>query len=403
MTTSAVTVPADELHPSIVHPPTLRLLTGAGLPARHALMRFAPLAESGGVPVPALLAPGADAGKLDPHVAGLLLVGHLRADGEDTLEIVLDGATGRVFTLYLFEDSPQLLEALPLAPSLGALARFLAETDDFAARRGRFASLAGRAGADAVAEAGRLLLAAFDDADWDGEDWGEAGARDEWEHTLPAYWRIAATVRPLGLIAAPGDGLRLALPPGLLDEEFGAADIRRFAPSALPAALTHEPTRRFLTEVGLPRTELMFGLWGDEDVLRTLAESEAARHDGDGDEDRPIPPDADGLVTLGSLVHDMEVVIDGGTGLLSWREYGGATTTPVNADVSTLAFTLWMYSREQELDQEHGFTSDFYEPLASAMVEVLASADPVACLPAEHEDDYRYWPEVFHDEAGGVL
>ncbi|MFD0430893.1 hypothetical protein ACFQ60_37140 [Streptomyces zhihengii] len=52
-------------------------------------------------------------GKLDPHVAGLLLVGHLRADGEDTLEIVLDGATGRVFTLYLFEDSPQLLEALP--------------------------------------------------------------------------------------------------------------------------------------------------------------------------------------------------------------------------------------------------------------------------------------------------
>ncbi|QNP66059.1 SUKH-4 family immunity protein [Streptomyces genisteinicus] len=403
MNAPTVTLPADELHPSIVHPPTIRLLTGGELPARHALMRFAPLARSGGVPVPALLAPGADAGKLDPHVAGLLLVGHLRACGEDTLEIVLDGATGRVFTLYLFEDSPGSLEALPLAPSLSALAGFLAETDDFTARRGRFASLSGRTGAAAVAEAERLLSAVFEDADWDGDDWGEAGPRDEWEHALPAYWRIAATVRPLGLIAGPGDGLALALPPGLLDEEFGAADIRRFLPSELPGVLTHEPTRRFLTEVGLPRTELMFGLWGDEDVLRTLTESEAARHDGDGDEDRPVPADAGRLVTLGSLVHDMEAVVDGGTGLLSWRMYGSAGTTPVNADVSTLAFTLWLFGREQRLDREHGFTSDFYEQLAATMVEVLASVDPVACLPAADEEDYRYWPEVFHDEAGGVL
>jgi hypothetical protein len=37
------------------------------------------------------------------------------------------------------------------------------------------------------------------------------------------------------------------------------------------------------------------------------------------------------------------------------------------------------------------------------MVAVLASVDPVACLPAKDADDYRYWPEVFHDEAGGVL
>ncbi|TXS57401.1 SUKH-4 family immunity protein [Streptomyces sp. t39] len=399
MTTSAFTVPADELHPSIVHTPTLRRLTGAGLPARHALMRFAPLAASGGVPVPALLAAGADAGKLDPHVAGLLLVGHLRADGEDTLEILLDGATGRVFTVCLFEDAPHLLEAHPLAPSLDALAGFLTQTDDFTARRGRFASLAGRTGTDAVAEAERLLSAAFHEADWGDDGWGEAGARSGWEHALPAYWRIAATVRPLALVAGPGDGLRLALPQGLLDEEFGADDIARPTLSALPPVLTHEPTRRFLTEVGLPRTETMFGLWGDEDLLRTLAESEAGRSGDDG----ATPVDADRLVTLGSLVHDMEVVVDGGTGLLSWREYGSDTTTPLNADVSTLAFTLWLYSREQRLDREHRFTSAFYEQLAATMVEVLASVDPVACLPARDEDDFRYWPEVFHDEAGGVL
>lgn len=37
------------------------------------------------------------------------------------------------------------------------------------------------------------------------------------------------------------------------------------------------------------------------------------------------------------------------------------------------------------------------------MIEVPAAVDPVACVPAVAPDDYRYWPEVFHDEAGGVL
>ncbi|MFF3313910.1 SUKH-4 family immunity protein [Streptomyces sp. NPDC003035] len=113
--------------------------------------------------------------------------------------------------------------------------------------------------------------------------------------------------------------------------------------------------------------------------------------------------EADRLICLGSLIHDFEVVIDGRTGLLSYRSYDDAATTPVNADVSTLAFTIWMFSREQRLDEEPGFTRDFYHQLADTMIEVLASVDPVACLPSTGEDDYRYWPGVFHDEAGGVL
>ncbi|MFF3459847.1 hypothetical protein ACFYXH_37230 [Streptomyces sp. NPDC002730] len=49
------------------------------------------------------------------------------------------------------------------------------------------------------------------------------------------------------------------------------------------------------------------------------------------------------------------------------------------------------------------FTRDFYHELADTMVAVLDPVDPVACLSAKDADDYRYWPEVFHDEAGGVL
>ncbi|CAM5567596.1 SUKH-4 family immunity protein [Streptomyces olivaceoviridis] len=108
-------------------------------------------------------------------------------------------------------------------------------------------------------------------------------------------------------------------------------------------------------------------------------------------------------MVLGGLVHDFDLLVDGRTGALFHTELGADHVVPVNADVSTLAFTLWLHQREQALDKEHGFTQDFHHRLADTMIEVLASVDPVACAPAAAPDDYRYWPEVFHDEAGGVL
>ncbi|MFF7365126.1 SUKH-4 family immunity protein [Streptomyces sp. NPDC008125] len=395
----SVTVPAHALHPLLTHEPTRMRLTGPGLPLTHELIRFAPLAQPRVARVAELLTEDADPAELHPHVRDLLRVGHLLCEGAEAQEVVLDGATGRVFSMDLFEDAPGLIDVVPLAPSLDALARFLGEVDDLRASRGRFAVVAaGPRGTEAVARACELLAAVFAEEDWGGGGWGSAGAPDTWEHPVPALWRISATIRPLALVAGPGEGLRLDLPKGLLEAEFGPEDLVRTEPSALPAGLVHEPTRRFLAEVGLPRTQLMFGLWSEETLLRPLVEVENAR-----DADPVVlPADADRLFCLGSLVEDMEVVVDGVTGLLSYRPYGEDALVPINADVSTLAFTLWMFGREQRLDAENDFTADFYHQLADAMVAVLASVDPVACLPPV-EDDYRYWPEVFHDEAGAVL
>ena len=182
----------------------------------------------------------------------------------------------------------------------------------------------------------------------------------------------------------------------------------RIEASALPAALVHEPTRRFLTEVGLPRDGIMFGMDSDDTPLPTLPEDRASsqrnpahRHLWNGTDE--LPPDAEHMVVLGGLMHDFIVLIDGRTGALHYAEYNADRVVPVNADISTLAFTVWMHSREGRLDEEHHFTHDFYHQLAETMTEVLSSVDPVACLPATDEDDYRYWPEVFHDEAGAVL
>ncbi|WNO70465.1 SUKH-4 family immunity protein [Streptomyces sp. AM8-1-1] len=408
MSTTDFVVPAHALPASITHEATRRRLTGTGLPAEHRLIRFAPLAESRVVSVPALLAEGADPAQLDPYIADLLLIGHLRIDEYDAQEVVLDGASGRVFSMDLFEKSPGLIDVIPLAPSLDALARFLEHVDDFRSMRGRFAALTGRTGPDAVAEASRLLMSAFTDEDWGHEGWGTVHPPSEWEHPLPAFWRIAAVIRPLALVAGPGQGLRLDLPTGLLDDEFGPDEMVRIEASALPAALVHEPTRRFLTEVGLPRDGIMFGMDGDDTPLPTLPEDRASsqrnpahRHLWNGTDE--LPPDAEHMVVLGGLMHDFIVLIDGRTGALHYAEYNADRVVPVNADISTLAFTVWMHSREGRLDEEHHFTHGFYHQLAETMTEVLSSVDPVACLPATDEDDYRYWPEVFHDEAGAVL
>ncbi|MEV5446240.1 SUKH-4 family immunity protein [Streptomyces sp. NPDC052644] len=394
---TAVVVPAQALPRSLTHGPTRRRLSEEGLPGGHALMRFGPIAEGGVVPVAALLADGADPGELAPFLAELLVIGRLGSD-HTTWKIAVDGACGRVFCLYLSPRSPGVSYAVPLAPSVDALARFLSRLDDFEASRGPFAVLAGRTGPEVVAEASALLMSAFTDEDWGEDGWGSAGGPSSWAHPVPTLWRIAALIRPTALLAGPGAGLRADLPAKVLEAEFGPDGMLRVDPGELPPALVHEPTRRFLTRVGLPTAEVMFCPWRDGAFLRPLTECEP-----DLEDDPELPADAGHLLALGSLIHDFEVVLDGRTGLVSYLPYGGGTTTPLNSDISTLAFTMWLCHRERRLDAEHDLTGDFYHELADTMTEVLEAVDPVACLPPADADDYRYWPEVFHDEAGDVL
>ncbi len=123
MAMAVIRVPESESHPAITHEATRRSLSEAGLPGDSYLMRFRPLAEGRVVPVPRLLDDSADPAELDDDIGGLLAIGHLLIEGEEADHIVLDGATGRVFTMYLFEKDPDLIKVLPLAPSVAALGR----------------------------------------------------------------------------------------------------------------------------------------------------------------------------------------------------------------------------------------------------------------------------------------
>ncbi|MDN3028638.1 SUKH-4 family immunity protein [Streptomyces sp. S.PB5] len=381
--TAVITLTDDDLERFVTHASTRRWLTGPGLPSGIGLLSFEELVREGLRTVED--ATGDPEGRLPLDLRDQLVIGGLLdIEGQETEPVLLDGATGEVSTTDFWYDTPELMERRPLAPSLEKLVRFATAAEELAELRGRFASYAGRFGPQVAAEATRQLLAVFEEG---------VGADGE----VPPYWRIAALLRPLSLTAAPGaaSGLTLDLPARLLDQEFGQGEIWRFEDVDFPATLTHEPTRRFLRDTGLPEDALLFQL--DTDVpLPTLTEHYADTPDAE------LPADADHLIRLGYLLEDNSLVIDGRTGaILNWSE-PEARLYPLNTDVSTLAFTLWLLHHEHSLDEDlkYGLSQGPYAQLAATMIQILASVDPTVTTT---DADWHYWAEAFQDEAGGVL
>uniref|UniRef100_UPI000A57890E SUKH-4 family immunity protein n=1 Tax=Streptomyces graminilatus TaxID=1464070 RepID=UPI000A57890E len=207
-----------------------------------------------------------------------------------------------------------------------------------AAARGQLILSTGRSGswARTPAETSRHLLTVFAQ--------GIGGAGD----VLP-YWKMAASIRPLARIAASGaeSGLALDLPARLLEQAFGHGRVARFEDVDFPSPLTHEPTRRFLTGTGLPEDDSFFQQ-DTEIPLPTLAE-----YCADEDTATQLPKGAGDLIRLGRLGSPTDansLVLDGSTGtILIWNE-PETTLRPLNTDVSTLTYTLWLIHRARTID-----------------------------------------------------
>ncbi|SBT91768.1 SUKH-4 immunity protein [Streptomyces sp. DI166] len=152
-------------------------------------------------------------------------------------------------------------------------------------------------------------------------------------------------VTTLELVAGPdpdrreASGLAVSVPPRLLAEEFGRGSVMRFEDVDFPAALTHEPTRRFLRETGLPEEHALFRLDLDT-VLPTLTESHAC------DPTAELPADADRLIVLGHLDAPNVLLLHGETGTLHTWTPAAPIPHALTADVSVLAFALWLLHRD---------------------------------------------------------
>ncbi len=165
---------------------------------------------------------------------------------------------------------------------------------------------------------------------------------------------VASLLRPACAAHGPvrPGGLALDLPARLLAEGFGAGRIVRFEDVDFPAGLTHEPSRRFLREVGLPEDGPRFRL--DTDVpLPTLAELHALTDDPDAFADDPDAyadapdtppiPGTDHLIHLGGLADGDRLLLDGASGAV--RCLAADAARPFTADLSTLALALWLAHR----------------------------------------------------------
>ncbi|MBU8550030.1 SUKH-4 family immunity protein [Streptomyces sp. Babs14] len=164
---------------------------------------------------------------------------------------------------------------------------------------------------------------------------------------VPLFWTSAAVIGCLLVSAGRRtvSGLALDLSYRALTGEFGRGRVARYEDIDFPPALTHEPTRRFLSETGLP--DDAFPLAADDDgiPLPTLAE-----HYGDG----ALGEAAGHLVRLGRLPDGSDVVVDGATGtVLTWHPCE-TRLRPLTPDVSTLVFTLWLLRRAAAMETVGG-------------------------------------------------
>ncbi|MBD0691326.1 hypothetical protein BG452_08705 [Streptomyces sp. CBMA123] len=287
--------------------------------------------------------------------------------------VLLDGTTGEVF---LGNGGPR---RDPLASDLTALAALIREVEAVSEAARRPDALDGRRGPAVVAEVlaraeqrmrdidptlfGRAATPGADpdaepDAGHDATPDATPGAvhdatpgavHDATPGAVPAHWGTALLVRALAWGALPGgpDGPAyeigaelVAELASLTDEDGGAGLVHRFRPEGLPAALVHEPTRRLLTEVGLPLGGAMFGAC--EEPLVTMAEAYPEYFDGE--EERPYQRD---YLALGDWPTDLTIALDGATGRLELPDWydDGQPEAYLNRDLSALLYALWTYER----------------------------------------------------------
>ncbi|MGD3111142.1 SUKH-4 family immunity protein [Streptomyces sp. YGL11-2] len=328
----AVTLP-----PGLTHEPSRRFLVAHGLPEEAAGLHFTAVRDRRLKP---LRGDGAtrETGVATVTPGSLLLLGD---DYDGEAQLALDGASGGV---YLVAEQYDGWHRDLLASGLPELAGLAREIEAVSAPPDDPDPYGGRRGPAVVAEVRRRAeerMRRIDPELFAGP-------------TPPAHWPTALLIRTLHWGAKPGAAGELAyvLCPELVAEIGDDGRVRRFTPDELPPQLTHEPTRRLLTEIGLPCDTDLFT--PHEGPLRTMAEAhpdvygdrvdDTLRTDGD---DPPRRDHQQNFLSLGWWPHDLAIALDGATGrveLPDWYDDGDPAAY-LHRDVSALLYACWTYGR----------------------------------------------------------
>ncbi|KJK56697.1 SUKH-4 family immunity protein [Saccharothrix sp. ST-888] len=208
------------------------------------------------------------------------------AEDEDGNALVRAAATGELLAGPLAaEEEPDELELLP--EDSPAAPRWLIEADGqdaevFDAGDGRRLGVLRHPGTGQFGVVGDLVVVAGSQ--------GTCALRIEPSRLRQEPGRRPTlSALPYGeVLARPYEGAEREDTRALLERVFGPEDVHRLRPADVPAGVGHEPTRRVLTEVGVPEVAGLIGLWLDPLTAEGLGPrpwesvEEAQQPDGSG-------------------------------------------------------------------------------------------------------------------------
>ncbi|WP_328885264.1 SUKH-4 family immunity protein [Streptomyces sp. NBC_00316] len=316
--------------------------------------------------------------------------------------VVLDGVTGEV---HLAARADGEVRRDLLASDLPALAGLIRETEAVAGAAGQPEAGNGHRGAAVAAAVAGIAERRMREID--------PGLFGQAAQNPPAHWGTALLVASLAWGALPGteaSGLAYECGADLVEEIAALTDegrVRRYRPEELPAVLSHGPTRRLLTEVGLPLGGEMFGVEVDEPLV-TMAQAHPESF-GSGDEAEEGRGYQRDYVAIGWWPHDLAVALDGATGRLElpdWYDEGGPAAY-LHQDLSALLYALWTYERLRAAwqdvdDARRAGAWEVFDPhvlLISVVDGLVEAVDPEAFATAGHS--WRMLAEDGH--TGGLL
>ncbi|MFI9364348.1 SUKH-4 family immunity protein [Kitasatospora sp. NPDC053057] len=320
--------------------------------------------------------------------------------------VLLDGASGEVFLARPDDDDVLQRDLLASSPEcLIALATEIEAVGAAAAGEHGLPEAEVRPyGPTAVAEVGQLVRLLLREAD--PELFRRTGDR-------PAHWETALAIRALAWGAEAGGPGEQAytVSPALVEDLAtleGEGSVRRFEDAELPASLSHAPTRRLLTGIGLPVSDRCVLDVDAEGPLRTLAEVYPENYDPDDGDESSTRPHQGGFLVVGGWMYDFVVLLDGATGRVElpdlWDD--GEPAAYLHRDLSALLYVLWTFERLRALrrETEHPWTPgpwSVFEPselLDGAAEAVMRALDPEAFATESH-----FWPMRVDDGHMGSL
>ncbi|MEV0613967.1 SUKH-4 family immunity protein [Nonomuraea sp. NPDC050404] len=175
----------------------------------------------------------------------------------------------------------------------------------------------------------------------------------------------------------------------LLESLYGEAGVIRTAPGELHPAITHEPTRRFLTEVGLPAQGVQGADWTQDEGRFTVSVAES----GDAVEElrAALPCDVAAVFAVDDL-HTWYLFLDGATGLVHEVHEDLETTRVTHRSIESYAYFAYVIQRDRQL-----WCGKDAPDLAPYWCADDLSLELHTYEPGAMEGEEAYWPPTLQD------